>query len=73
MQATVEEYKNKTNIAEMEIMTQKKMNEELAIQLSKAGNMVEALKDAQQKLHEKMSKREEQQTMYANASTNTCA
>lgn len=66
LQATVEEYKNKTNIAEMEIMTQKKMNEELAIQLSKAGNMVEALKDAQQKLHEKMSKREEQQTMYAN-------
>ena len=50
--------------SEKELMTQRKMNEELASQLSKAGSMVESLRDAQKKLHEKMQVREQQMAIY---------
>ena len=50
----------------LELTTQRKMNEDLANQLSKAAGMVESLRDAQKQLAEKMHTREQQMTIYTN-------
>ena len=52
--------------AEKELATQKKMNEDLALQLSKAATIMESLRDSQHQLQKKMKHREQQMSLYTN-------
>ena len=63
MNMTVEAEKVK---AEKELATQKKMNEDLALQLSKAATIMESLRDSQHQLQKKMKHREQQMSLYTN-------